>query len=53
MPLVTVFGNVPSGLPIATTSSPTRSASESPRVAAVRSLASILTIARSVSVSMP
>ena len=30
MPLVTVFVNVPSGLPIATTSWPTLSASESP-----------------------
>jgi hypothetical protein len=53
MPLVTVFENVPSGLPIATTSWPTRSASESPRPAAVRPFASILTIARSVSVSIP
>src|SRR4029079_11760308 len=53
MPLVTVLENVPSGLPIATTSWPTRSASESPRPAAVRSFASIFTIARSVSVSIP
>jgi hypothetical protein len=53
MPLVTVFENVPSGLPIATTSSPTLSASESPIVAAVRPVASIFTMARSVSVSIP
>ena len=53
MPLVTLFEKVPSGLPIATTSSPTLSASESPSVAAGSPVASIFTIARSVRVSMP
>ena len=53
MPLVTVFVYVPSGLPMAIASWPTLRASESPIVATGRSFASIFTMARSVSVSMP
>jgi hypothetical protein len=43
----------PSGLPIATTSCPTRSAAESPSVAGGRSAASARTTARSVAGSLP
>jgi len=53
IPDVTEFVNVPSGLPIATTSWPTFSSSELPSVAAGRPVASTLTIARSVSESIP
>src|SRR3954468_21070566 len=53
MPLVTELEYVPSGLPIATTSWPTLSASDSPMAADGRPVASTLTMARSVSVSMP
>ena len=53
MPDVTEFEYVPSGLPIATTSWPTLSASDSPSAAVGRPVASTLTIARSVRVSMP
>ena len=53
IPLVTLLRYVPSGLPIATASSPTLSPSESPIVAAGRSVASTFMIARSVRVSMP
>ena len=53
MPLVTEFEYVPSGLPIATTSCPTLSSLERPSCATGRSVPSILTIARSVRVSMP
>ena len=53
MPLVTEFEYVPSGLPMATTSWPTLSASDSPIAAVGRPVASTLTIARSVRVSMP
>ena len=53
IPLVTELEYVPSGLPMATTSWPTLSASDSPMAAVGRPVASTLTIARSVSVSMP
>ena len=53
MPDVTEFEYVPSGLPMATASWPTLSASDSPIAAVGRPVASILTIARSVRVSMP
>ncbi len=53
IPLVTVLVYVPSGLPMAIVVWPTLSAEESPIAAVGRSVASILTMARSVRVSMP
>jgi hypothetical protein len=53
MPLVTESVNVPSGLPIAMACWPTWMFDESPIGAVGRPVASILTIARSVRVSMP
>jgi len=53
MPLVTEFEYVPRGLPIAMTSWPTLSASDSPIAAVGRPVASTLTMARSVRVSIP
>ena len=53
IPAVTEFVYVPSGLPIAIASWPTLAVDESPIGAVGRPVASIFTIARSVSVSMP
>ena len=54
MPLVIVPRSfMPSGLPMATTLSPTSRLSESPNSAAVRPVASIFKTARSVSSSLP
>ena len=52
MPMVTVWPK-PKGLPIASTTSPTRSVSTEPKVIAGRSLASTRSTARSVSGSLP
>ena len=52
-PAVTLLVKVPSGLPMATASCPGLSVDESPSLATGRSVASTLTMARSVSVSMP
>ncbi|MPM56362.1 hypothetical protein SDC9_103164 [bioreactor metagenome] len=53
IPLVTVPPNSPSGLPIATTVSPTDIVSESPSTAGCKSVASIFKIEISFSVSLP
>jgi hypothetical protein len=53
IPAVTEFVYVPSGLPIAIASWPTLAVDESPIGAVGSPVASILTIARSVSVSIP
>ena len=53
MPLVTVLDSVPSGLPTATTVSPTASALLSPMTAGVRPVASTLMTATSEVVSCP
>ncbi len=53
MPLVTESVNVPSGLPMAMACWPTWMDAESPIGAVGRPVASILTMARSVRVSMP
>ena len=53
MPLVTVSENWPSGLPMANACCPTWTVDESPIGAVGRPVASTLTMARSVRVSMP
>ncbi len=52
-PVVTVFSKVPSGLPMAIASCPSWRSSLEPSGATGSPVASIFTIARSVSVSMP
>ena len=53
MPSVTVLDSVPSGLPTATATSPTASASLSPMTAGVRPVASIFSTAMSEVESCP